>query len=125
MVVRKTLKGLYWVGGEAYIHGIMDRESILGPITLPWQICYKRADDGGISPQYWNPETNIMAQEDPRLGDLPPGWSKLDRERIPDSPLHYSPHQNLVTGEEINSDPRLLPNALIARGIKLEQFWLA
>jgi hypothetical protein len=62
-----------------------------------------------------------ISEEDTQLQELPEIWQSLDYKRTPDDPLLNAPHRNRVTGEVINSDPRTLPEALIAKGVKLEQ----
>ena len=77
-----------------------------------------------LESRYWNSGTNFTSREDPRLGALPAEWESVQQERTPEDPIYFAPHRNKRTGELINSDPRLLPEALIARGIKLETFQL-
>jgi hypothetical protein len=61
---------------------------------------------------------------DPWLGPLPPEWECFPRERTNNDPKIYEGFRNKVTGEVMNSDPRKLPEALEARGVKLETFHL-
>jgi len=120
MLLRKTSEGVYNVVGECYIHGIMDGESLLGPLPSAWGICPARNSNGIYVPKYWNFEIDAMTSEDPRLGELPPEWESIKQQRTPDDPLLFAPHRHKLTGEIINSDPRMLPEALRARGVDLQ-----
>jgi len=103
----------------------MDGESLLGPLPYPWE--HRAMEVPGLyryQPMYWNSITGITTRNDPRLGDLSPEWERLDQTWTPDDPMLFAPHRNKVTGNSINSDPRMLPEALTARGVKLETFCL-
>lgn len=124
IVLRQIGEDAYEVVGECYFHGIMDGESILGPLPAPWKI-RMTTNIGGIHEiTYWNPQTNVTSQEDPRLDSLLPEWERLPQEWTREDPVITAWHKNKVTGEVMNSDPRMLPDALIARGVKLEHFKL-
>jgi hypothetical protein len=60
--------------------------------------------------------------EDPRLEALPSEWEEVDKEDEARLRFHVQHHRNKVTGEIINSDPRLLPEALGVRGVQLDTF---
>jgi len=68
----------------------------------------------------------ITSKQDPRLGDIHSSfeWETAEQEKTPDDPQLFAPHRNKRTGEIINSDPRLSLEALLQRGVKLEQFRL-
>lgn len=102
----------------------MDGESLLGPLPPSWEIHSVHNPGGQSEPRYWNVEKKTESRLDPRLGPLPDNWESIDQAKTVDDPLHFAPHRNRVTGEVINSDPRLLPEALIARGVKLQNFIL-
>lgn len=104
----------------------MSGEALLGPLPDPWECRLKKIPNGGgyWEPWYWNSVTKTSSQEDPRQGELPPEWEKFTRERTLDDPLLLLWHRNKATGEIINSDPRLLPESLAARGVKVRTFRL-
>jgi len=112
--------------GECYFYGLMCGESLLGPLPFPW----KRRREGSSVPfkpdigVYWNSEANELTSDDPRLPPLPSEWEKVERERGKDDPIIFTLHRNKLTGELINSDPRMLPDALRERGVELEEFRL-
>lgn len=112
----------FQIVGECFMHGIMDADSILGPLGPQWQPRTIRNREAIGVTIYYNRNTKETTTEDPRLGEYPPGWVKVEKERTPDDPIQYAPHRNMITGEEINSDPRLAPELLTARGIKLHTF---
>lgn len=123
MILRPTTDGLFQVVGESYLHGMTNGEALVGPLPYPWKLKIRKVS-GRKEPLYSNPDTGTQTSEDPRLGDLPLDWEKVERERTRDDPVIFAPYRNKRTGEEINSDPRLLPEALLARGVNLEKFRL-
>lgn len=110
------------VVGFCYIHGIMDGEVYLGSLPSFCQAKVERTGRGGK--RFFNSDTKTLSKHDPRLGTLTEDWESLAIEPTPDDPYLYAPHRNKVTCEFINSDPRLSPDALVARGIKLQKFRL-
>lgn len=130
LILRKTsVRGFpeFRVVGECYVHALMDGESLLGPIPSPWTVHQVQSRYNELlQPLYHNLETNTSTSEDPRLSKLSitDGWEKFEKDRSPDDPLFFVPYKNNKTGETINSDPRMFPDELRARGIKLEQFLL-
>lgn len=70
-------------------------------------------------------ETGEETIEDPRLESLEgSNWERVDHEPTLDDPEVFDYFRNKETGEVINSDPRLLPEALKARGVYLTTFCL-
>ena len=126
ILLRRNLsQNVFQVVGECYIYGIMDGESLLGPIPSPWKVRPARERGSDIfEPRYWNTAINAITREDPRLGDLPPEWERIKQRRTTDDPILFAPHRNKLTGEIINSDPRMLPENLRARGVDLQSFQL-
>jgi hypothetical protein len=75
--------------------------------------------------RFYNRDTKELVQEDPRLEGTNLGnWERFDHEPEPDDPPVFDYFRHKETGEVINSDPRMLPKALEARGVKLESFML-
>ncbi|KAM5352582.1 hypothetical protein ACJ41O_005304 [Fusarium nematophilum] len=100
------------------------------PPTGPWlvQIFDHFDQEFRWYPRFFNPETNTLTAEDPRLGPLE-GWERipleeLGRELTGDDPQIYGFFGNTVDGRVVDSDPRMTPEALEARGVKLETFTL-
>jgi hypothetical protein len=60
----------------------------------------------------------------PILGSLPPGWRRIERRRNPNDPYIFDRFKNNVTGDVVKSDPRMLPDILRARDVKLDSFLL-
>jgi len=112
------------VVGECFVYGMMDGETLLGPFPSPWSVHVQQDLRGLNQPMYWNSETKSYQQDDPRLGELPACWEKVEREKTSDDPHLFSPHRNKLTGEVINSDPRVFPEALKERGVDLQMFRL-
>ncbi|KAK5661140.1 hypothetical protein OQA88_11030 [Cercophora sp. LCS_1] len=112
------------VVGVCFVPGLMDGESLLGPLPGNWRL--QMIFRGGFySPTYTDTSlAEIMQTEDPRLGSLDPNWVAIPRDRTQDDPYFFSSFRDENTGRVINSDPRLLPNALKQRGVVLEDFVL-
>jgi len=106
------------------MHGMKYGESFLGPLPSPWKFQERRLATGQFECvlEFRNSDTGVVTQNDPRLGELSEAWEKVKAERTRDDPVLFAPHRNKSTGELINSDPRLLPSALHARGVTLETF---
>jgi hypothetical protein len=125
MILRPGGSGQFQVVGEAYVHGLEDAVGILGPLPSNWRAIIRGDDVGRPLHRYLNLRTFEQTAEDPRLGPLPPGWERVAYERSLDDPAIFEMFSSSVTGETITSDPRLSPEALQLRGVKLETFQLS
>jgi len=77
--------------------------------------------------KFLNTDTGVEQNEDPRLDDDDDlgEWKRVDNHELEaDNPMVYDCFKNMRTGEVMNSDPRMLPDALRARGVKLTEFTL-
>ncbi|KAH8587973.1 heterokaryon incompatibility protein-domain-containing protein [Bisporella sp. PMI_857] len=124
IVLRPAAVSSYEVVGESYVQGLMSGEALLGPLPEPWIATGTDYWVGMRKPRFFNLDDGTTIDEDPRLGDLPTEWKPNNRQQTADDPMLFSPHKNKITGEEINWDPRFSPEALKARGVKLETFKL-
>jgi hypothetical protein len=107
--------------GPAYVHGLMEGQALLGPLPDSWDLIIDhRIKKSRFS--FHHRQTDAVALEDPRLEALPSEWEEVDKEDEARLRFHVQHHRNKVTGEIINSDPRLLPEALEVRGVKLDTF---
>lgn len=104
----------------------MDNEGLLGPLPSPWMPKRCRDYRGIKKTRFFNSETKqtISLENDPRLGDLPQIWERMEVKQTPDDPFYIQRYINKITGEIINSDPRLLPQSLRKRGVNLQTFKL-
>jgi len=122
IVLRPTDSGQYLVVGEAYCDGYMDGEALLGPLDQTLYIASKF--DEGTGKFWWTyleHETERCTIDDPRLGELPPGWKKKSYEED----QFWNWFVNSSNGEEIKGgDPRLSVEALLERGVDLRNFEL-
>lgn len=123
MIVRAAEDGCFTVVGPAYVHGLMDSEALLGPIPHPWRV-QQIQHEGRFSLRFLNTETNNLSVEDPRLPALKSEWQRIYRYYTADDPLYFAEFRNVITGQVMNSDPRLLPEALESRGVDLRTFTL-
>jgi hypothetical protein len=101
----------------------MDGEALLGDLPRSWTV-QDHHDDGVLVSKYYNRDTECLTSEDPRLPHLDESWRKVRRQRTPDDPYHVAYFEHIPNGRIINSDPRLLPDALRSRGVNLETFTL-
>jgi hypothetical protein len=100
----------------------MNGEALLGPLPKPWIVKRELGSFGTWKPRFYNSDTRkvVGLEGDPRLGPVSDDWENLENE----DPHRIQKWKNRATGETINSDPRLLPQALIKRGAKLQTFAL-
>ena len=121
LALRPDKTGRHSVVGQCYIHGLMEGEALLGPLPKMWQ-CVIRYDavTGWYWPAFMDHETGKTHVEDPRLGPLPAGW-RICRHKEESA---YNVYLNHETGEQTNLDPRMRLQALRARGVELQDFWL-
>jgi len=121
-ILRPVDGGHHQLEGEAYYHGFMDAEALLGPLPGNFQLLRKFEEKSRIQWMgHMDRETEEFYYEDPRLGDIPPGWKKKDHP----SDQFWSWFVNEETGEEMkDGDPRLTPEALKQKGVDLKVFRL-
>jgi hypothetical protein len=107
--------------GPSYVHGLMEGQGLLGSIPSPWRYTIDVHDDQHRQAvSFLNCETNGISLHDPRLDMLPQEWDEVEEEDDARLVFHTQHYKNKITGEIINSDPRMLPEALEARGVYLE-----
>ena len=125
MLLRPQLYGKYAIVGECCVHGLHDGASLLGPLPHPWRVQVFEDSTGSLCIyRYFNADTGELSDEDPRLDPLPEEWEKLEIERTADDPGIFKNFRNKITGEIMNADPRLLPEALKTRGVDMQTFTL-
>ena len=124
MILRLGDSGQFQVVGEAYVRGLEDAVGVLGPLPTNWRAIIKGDAVGRPLHRYLNLRTFEQTAEDPRLSPLPPEWERVAYERSSFDPAIFEVFSNSVTGETITSDPRLSPEVLQLRGVKLETFHL-
>jgi hypothetical protein len=110
--------------GSAFVYGAMLGEAFQGPLLAPYRFEFLYDDFGYRAPWYLNTETGGQQRDDPRLGSLPDCWERLPDQWTWESPAYPMRFRHKGTGEVIKSDPRVLPEALQARGVELEAFSL-
>jgi hypothetical protein len=113
----------FQVIGTCYVHGLTDAVGLLGP--LPPSVTLRVDDPERRSNyQFFNSSTGVLTDEDPRLPPLSPGWERFEKEWTSVEPHVCAWFRNTETGEEMDSDPRMLPETLKARGVPLRTFSL-
>ncbi|CAM1511935.1 Fc.00g094480.m01.CDS01 [Cosmosporella sp. VM-42] len=125
VILRPGTGGTFQVVGSCYLHGFCNAEAFLGPLPGAWSIQYKPDFHGAQIPSFYNKETEEETEQDPRLDKLPPEWEPVQADRTRDDPTLVKWFRNNITRETMNSDPRMLPEALKSRNISLQTFRLA
>ncbi|KAF2840182.1 hypothetical protein M501DRAFT_1023505 [Patellaria atrata CBS 101060] len=123
VVLREKEPETFIVIGECYVDGLKDAFSILGPLPQPWEVQMFRDYGNRYKYRFHNKETHKVTDDDPRLGIIK-DWERFDHKPDADDPQVYDYFRHKETGETMNSDPRMLPDALKARNVKLESFTL-
>jgi len=119
MVLRPQSNGTFQVVGETYIQGLTNAAAFLGPIPKPWQIQVFADSIANLRIRsYFNSETKERRTDDPRLDPLE-DWEMASIPRSNRDPNTFEWRRNKRTGEVVNYDPRLLPEALRARDVAL------
>lgn len=128
ILIRPAPHGTHELIGRCFVHGIMYGEAILGPIPKPWKVSVSRTTSlSGVSvleQRFVNLETEENTHSDPRLGPLPDEWEEVEMEDDVQMGVFLQHYRRTGTEEIFNSDPRLFPEALMARGVSLETFTL-
>jgi hypothetical protein len=113
----------YWVVGEAFCHGVMDGEALLGPLPEHWQLVIRHDRTSYVDwSAFWNSKSQQFSAEDPRLGNLPEGWRRQshENEEFQTSFIRDIDGEILETWE----DPRIAMDELRLRGVQLKTFEL-
>lgn len=122
LVIRQNPNGNHTIMGECYLHGMMEGQALMGPLSDEWKPVLIYA--GGIDDHkhgYVNRETGEERFEDPRLGQLPLGWTSNDPDSKSDG-LDWFINDEIGELVPWGSDPRMTPEALKARGVPLQDF---
>ena len=99
-------------------------EAFLGPVLPPWDISFTDDGKGLECATFKNTENGNESFMDPRLGLVPAPWRWQHPVRTPNDPWTFVHFRNEETGEMVNYDPRMLPEALKTRGVHVETFLL-
>lgn len=78
MILRPSKQGKYQVVGEAYCHGFMYGEALLGPLPNEIELVLP---ENSTFPSYLDRIQDIISNKDTRLNysiPLPNGWVKLE-----------------------------------------------
>lgn len=125
MILRPTASSIgFEIIGPCLVHGLMDAEALLGTLPNPWIVELYRDNLGYARLHFRNTDTKELTVEDPRLDPVSPEWERFEHDRTQDDPRWFAYYRNKVTGEVMNSDPRMLPDELRNRGVNLEMFCL-
>lgn len=130
MLLRETKNDDFLTVGPCYMPGLMLTEALLGEMPAPWEVRFEGTSHS-FPIEFYNRSTKELSREDPRLPPLSPEWERMERVSPGDGRLlfeefrfAFQEFRNKVTGEIISHDPRMSPEALRQRGVKLETFRL-
>lgn len=125
IILRQTEgQDAYQIVGESFVYGLNDANILLGPLRDGWAVeAFTDASGFTYHHRYVNRQQGVVADEDPRLEPLV-GWERIYRDKTSCEPELFQYFRNMTSGEEMNSDPRLSPQALESRGVNLQTFKL-
>lgn len=130
VVLRPMPNDRYQLVGDAFVYGLHDALALLGPLPTLWRVHILSSPDrvDGLVCRFFNANTGEHTAEDPRL-EPHPEWDRVElqdlgRKLTGDDPECCDFFRHKTTGEMINYDPRMLPEALEARGVQLRKFAL-
>ncbi|KAF2023062.1 hypothetical protein EK21DRAFT_81692 [Setomelanomma holmii] len=125
LVLRSASPGAtqYYIMGESFCHGIMDGESLLGPLSHAWQLVIRHDRPFVMdSIAFRKAATGELSAEDPRLGVLQGGWTRQAHENEEFQTLFRK--KNGEAWMETWDDPRISPDELRRGDVQLETFKL-
>ena len=105
VILRPKANGHHVIIGEAYVHGLMSGEAVLGPLPCGWRAQAYRSQQGVMS-QNFTKDSKTAVMDDPRIGPLSAEFEWRDQTALPEF------------------DPRLSPKALKYRGVDIQTFYL-
>lgn len=122
LILRPTTEDEWMIVGDCYVHGIMDGSALLSSCPSDFRLIERMNPQTGFyCMAFRNIRTGHIQIEDPRIiKPLPAGWEVLKHRDEQYEQLYVNKDQNRCT---VN-DPRLSPDALRARGVKLRTFKL-
>jgi hypothetical protein len=128
LTLRATEENRYQVGGECFVHGMMNGEALLGPLRAGTQFGWRNV--AGLLEAVVVDGNGVPTQLDPRAGPLPTGWSvhygdsdEPDVE-IEDGELKTQWFYHSETKKGTWFDPRLTSENLKKMGIDIREFVL-
>jgi hypothetical protein len=124
ILMRENSPGKHLFVTCAYVHGLMDGEAFLGPLPEGSKAVVRWDRNGDTYQLFVDSTTQTKTKQDPRLEPLPAEWERaLVKDRFWPT-KKVDGFRNKDTGQTMDSDPRMLPDALRARGVPLETFTL-
>ena len=105
VVLRPKANGHHAIIGEAYVHGLMNGEAILGRLPCGWRAQAYRSHQG-IMFQNFKKDSDDAVKDDPRLGPLSAEFEWRYQTALPEF------------------DPRLSSKALKYRGVDVQTIHL-
>ena len=120
LLLRLVSDDQWSIVGGCYVHDVAGDSALLSSLPDDFQLIERvNSRTGGQSMAFRNMQTNEIQIQDPRITEpLPAGWEVVKHVDESYYQLFRNKEQNLYTWH----DPRLTPDALRARGVKLKTF---
>ena len=121
LVLRPALSLKYYVVSICYAHGLVNDEPFLGPLPSPWKVQFRKHNGWLYIREFLDTVSGKISDEDPRMDQLATDWEKVEA-AVRSSALPQ--FKNKTTGQIVETDPRLFPDHLKKRGIKVQSVHL-
>jgi hypothetical protein len=121
VILREQPNGQHLFVGTAIVHGIMDGEALLVPLPDGWRVIVGYDQYHYMHQRFVDPSTKSSTRWDPRLPPLSLQWRPVSAIDPLWPNKTVQAFQDTTTEEISYSDPRMLPDALGARGVLLEK----
>lgn len=110
--------------GTANVHGLKGGEALLGPLSDGYKVVVGPDHNGDECQIFVNTAHGTQSTKDPRLDPLPPEWELIVTKDRLWGTKKVKAFRSKNTGKIMFSDPRLLQDALTARGVPLQRIRL-
>lgn len=111
LLLRSTSTRSFQVVGECYLYGLGDAVNLLGPLLVEATVrVYRRLRR--LEYRFFDSSTGLETINDPRLPPVSANWERFEKAWTADDPEICNWCKTTVTGEEMDSDLRMLPEAL-------------
>ena len=121
----RAAQGSHQVVGVCYVQGLMYAEGLLGPMAEGWEYVLRLDQiSGRYNDAFVHKPSGRVQCEDPRLGQLPEGWSMKSHEAEDAFPIYVNDRTGETCGTAFFADPRMTSEELRLRGVDLRTFRL-
>ncbi|KAF5681214.1 heterokaryon incompatibility protein [Fusarium heterosporum] len=122
LLLRPVSADQFRLAGECCIHGLQDGTGVLGPLPPGWSVQAHFDPSGQAKYSYYNCQSGVSSENDPRLPPLPGHVQKQELLRTTDDPIVAESFEDYLTGNKMKHDPRMTADALRDRGCNIVSF---